>query len=136
MSKNGFWLLCLVPLAGCGLEGGLRGNWELRNVTPPEATGHYDIAAATFNPDCTYVAKIRKNDRTEISRGTYDYDQWYRRLTLRSGGVERTYTATVWFGMQLNVETQTPEGKPMTAIMKRTREAVVPEVAPAPRQGQ
>lgn len=129
MSRNGFWLLCLVPLAGCGLQG----NWELRNVTPSEATGHYDIAAATLNPDHTYVARIRKGDRTEISRGTYDYDPWTRRLTLRSGGKERGYTATLWLGMQMNVECQTPEGKLMTAVMVRSKETVSPEPAGSSR---
>jgi hypothetical protein len=123
MSKNGFWLLCLVPLAGCGVQG----NWELRDVRPEQAAGCFDIAAATFNPDCTYVARLRKGDRTEVSRGTYDYDPWSRRLTLRSYGVERSYITTIWLGMQLNVESQTPEGKPMAAVMARTNKAVMPE---------
>lgn len=127
MSRNGLWLLGLLPLAGCGMQGGLVGNWELRDVRPPEATGHYDIAAATFNSDNTYLAKVRQGDRTETTRGTYSYDRWYRRLTLRSGGKERSYTATVWFGLQMNVEARTPEGKPLTAIMARSNEAVQPE---------
>lgn len=132
MSKNGFCLLCLLPLAGCGMSG-MRGNWVLKEVTPAEATGHYDIAAATFNADCTYVAKVRKGDRTEISRGTYDYDPWSRKLTLRTGGVERSYRATIWLGLQMNVETQTPEGKPLTAVMGRTNESVTPQT-PAAQQ--
>lgn len=125
MSKNGFWLLWLLPLAGCGMTG-MRGNWVLKEVIPAEAIGHYDIAAVTFNPDCTYVAKVRKGDRTEVRRGTYDYDPWSRKLTLRSGGVERSYTATLWLGLQINVKTQTPEGEPLTAILGRTKQAVAP----------
>ena len=125
MSKNGLWLLSLLLLAGCGVQG----NWELRDVIPPEATGHYDIAAATFNADNTYLAKVRKADRTEVSRGTYDYNDWTRRLTLRSQGTERSYTATIWLGMQLRVECRTPQGKPMTAVMARSNQAVRPDAA-------
>lgn len=126
MSRNGFWLLCLLPLAGCGMTG-MRGNWVLKEVHPADATGYYDLAAATFHADCTYVARVRRGDRTELSRGTYDYDPWSRRLTLRSGGKERSYTATIWLGLQMNVQTQTPEGKPLTAIMSRSQDPVTAE---------
>jgi hypothetical protein len=132
MTKHGFWLSGLLLLAGCGVEG----NGELRDVNPPEGIGHFDMAAATFKPDNTYVARLRKTDRTEISRGTYEYDGWRRALTLRSHGVERTYKATIWLWMQMRVEGTTPSGKPMTAVMARSNTAVAPEARARPPAAQ
>src|SRR5690606_15188963 len=116
MYKNGFCLIALLSLTGCGMTT-VQGNWVLRDVTPPEATGHFDIAEARLNPDGTYIAKVRRGDRVETARGTYTYEDWGRQLTLRSGGVERTYTATIWFGVHMRVEGQTPDGKPLTAVL-------------------
>ena len=125
MGKHGFWLAGLLLLAGCGVEG----NWELRDVNPPEGIGHFDIAAATFKPDNTYVARLRKAEHVEISRGTYEYDDWHRKLTMRSHGVERTYKATIWLWMQLRVEDLTSAGKPIIAIMARSGKVVTPPAA-------
>lgn len=124
MGKLGWWLPGLVLMAGCGVEG----NWELRDVKPPEASAHFDIAAATFKPDNTYIARLRKADRTEISRGTYDYDGWTRKLTLRSYGIERTYKATMLLWMQLRIEDTMPGGKPLMAFLARSGQAVAPTV--------
>lgn len=128
MSKHGYWLAGLLLMTGCGVEG----NWELRDVRPPEGIGSFDIAAVTFKPDNTYVARLRKTDHTELSRGTYEYDDWRRILTLRSHGVERTYTATVWLLWQMNVESQTSAGKPLTAIMARSNKVVTAEPRSSP----
>jgi hypothetical protein len=123
MIKHGYWLVGLLLLAGCGVEG----NWELRDVRPPEGIGSFDIAAVTFKHDNTYVARLRKADHTEISRGTYEYDDWRRVLTMRSHGVERTYTATIWLLLQMNVQSQTAAGTPLTAMMARSSKVVTPE---------
>ena len=123
MAKLGIWLTGLLLLAGCGVEG----NWELRDVNPPEGLGHFDIAAVTFKPDNTYVARLTKADRTEISRGTYEYDDWRRSLTMRSHGIERSYRATIWFWLQLRIEDVTTAGKPITAILARAKTAVTPQ---------
>jgi len=126
MRKRGLWLPGLMLLAGCGVEG----NWELRDVNPPEAIAHFDMTAVTLKPDNTYVARLRKTDRTETARGTYEYDDWTRKLTLRSYGVERNYKATLLLGLQMRIEDTTPAGKPMTAVLARSRQVVMPR-APA-----
>lgn len=123
MRKCGYWLPGLVLLAGCGVEG----NWELRDVDPPEAIAHFDMTAVTFKPDNTYVARLRKSDCTEISRGTYDYDDWTRQLTMRSYGVERNYKTTLLFGLQMRIEDTTPAGKPMIAVLARSNQVVTPQ---------
>lgn len=114
---------------------GVQGNWVLKDVHPVEAAEQYGIAQAHFKPDLTFTAVSRHGTQLEQARGTYTYDEWTKQLKLFIGSQQRTYTAAVWFGNELRVEGDMPDGKKVAAVMIRSN-LPMPEPRTDPRRSE
>ncbi len=118
--------LMSLMLTGCGVEG----TWVTRSVQPPEAQKHFDLACATFKSDMSFEATAKEGDKTVKARGTYDYDPWRRQLTLKTGGKELNYKASVWWMKELRVQKKMPDGKLITSTMDKRDKCPEPVVCP------
>ena len=104
-----------IVATGCGVEG----SWVTRDVQPPEAKAAFNLIRVTFKPDMSYVAKAEKGGEPTDLKGTYAYDPWTKKLTLKTAGKERDYTAAAWwFGKELRIEKKMPDGKMMKATLR------------------
>ncbi len=111
-------VLGAFSLVGC--VRGPVGTWNLKEMSPPEASQHFAIQRVTFHGDGTYTARAERDGEAVELGGKYEFDREQHKLVFHDErGRTRSYFVEIC-GACGRLEVSN-EGKPTkwTALLVR-----------------
>lgn len=111
------WIAVGLAAAACGCAEQMVGTWTTESIEPASAAEQYQLASVTFNEDGSYSSVATREGKQSKAEGTWKYDGRQLQLTA-TGGTQRCYDASVWFGKELVVADRS-NGDKVTMKMKK-----------------